>query len=213
MSKLLAPFVPFVTEEMYQNLKTEEEKESVHLEDYPELGDKYLNEKLTRKMKEVREVCTLGQSARVESSLKVRQPLASVKIKGTKLDQNLLEVIEDELNVEEVEIVDELPEKDYWNIQESKFVSVALNTRLTPELQKKGLYRDLVRKIQRARKKAGLKIGELVEIEVKSSNNKAVELIEEENESLKEDVYAKSLKAKKVEKKKGEAEISVTIKE
>jgi isoleucyl-tRNA synthetase len=211
MSKLLAPFVPFVSEEMFLNLKTEDEAESVHLTNYPELGEKFLNEKLMRKMKEVREIAKLGQSARVEASIKVRQPLAELRIKGSVLENNLLEIVKDELNVEKAAVVEELPEKKYWNTQESKFVSVALNTRLTPELQKKGLFRNLVRKIQRARKKAGLKIGEPANIKVSSFKEGVVDLVNEENDKLKEAVYAQTLDAKTHEKAQGQPEISVTI--
>jgi isoleucyl-tRNA synthetase len=196
---------------MYSNLRTDDEAESVHLEDFPELEDKYIDEKLMKKMAEVREVCTLGQSARVESSLKVRQPLASIKMKGVSLDDELLDVVKEELNVQEAEVVEELPDGAEWNQQEGKYVSVTLNTRLTEELKKEGLFRDVVRKIQHARKKAGLKIGEPASIKVSAVSSEVAELVDEKNEEFKEAVYAQSLESTTHKREKGKAEISVTI--
>ncbi len=211
LCKVLAPFTPFIADEMYSNLRMDNDTESVHLEDFPEFDDKFMDEKLMKKMAEVREICTLGQSARVESSLKVRQPLAAIRIKGLSLEDELLDVVKEELNVQEAETVDELPEGAEWNQQEGKYVSVALNTRLTEELKKEGLFRDVVRKIQHARKKAGLKIGEPASIKVSAVSKEVVELIDEKNEEFKEAVYAQTLESTTHKREKGKAEISVTI--
>src|SRR5258708_24946410 len=93
LSKLLAPFMPFISEEMYRNLT---EDESVHLTDYP-LGDKsLLNEKLVADMKKVREIVELGHAKRKEAEIKLRQPLGSVTYTiSDKLDSALEQIIAD----------------------------------------------------------------------------------------------------------------------
>jgi isoleucyl-tRNA synthetase len=112
-AKIVAPFVPFIADTIWQNLAGvfgERAVESVHLCDYPVANSQQIDADLSRRMALVREIASLGRSARMENRLKVRQPLASVKvILVDNQDQPWLEahdaILKDELNVKRVEYV------------------------------------------------------------------------------------------------------------
>lgn len=110
--RLIAPFVPFIAEELWQNLAVavfgDQVCESVHLCDYPESVIELVDESLSTHMAAVRELVSLGRSARMSAKLKIRQPLARVEIvvaDRTQLPwlQQHSELIAEELNVKEVE--------------------------------------------------------------------------------------------------------------
>ena len=106
-AKVAAPFVPFITEEMWQNLKTDEDKESVHLEDYPVYNEKFHDENLEFKMSTVQKAISMGRSLRNQFNLKNRQPLSSVALVTRKAEektvlQEMLDSIKEELNVKNV---------------------------------------------------------------------------------------------------------------
>lgn len=144
LSKLLAPFTPFIAEEMYKNLTGEE---SVHLADFPK--SKKISSDLIDQMQLVRNICEQGHAQRKLNNLKVRQPLAKITI-DKDLSEDLLQLIKDELNVKEV----------------IKGDKIELNIRLTPELEAEGKARDLIRDIQDARKTAGTALDEKVVVEL-----------------------------------------------
>ena len=105
--KLIAPIVPFISDEIYINLTN---NKSVHLEDYPLCQEEYINDKLEEKMDLVRELITLGRNAREEANIKVRQPIKEVIIdyKQENTIGNLKDLIKEELNVKEVVFEKEL---------------------------------------------------------------------------------------------------------
>lgn len=110
-SQVAAPFIPFITEEMWQNLKTKEDKESVHLSDYPVYNEKWHNEELEFKMATVQKAVSMGHSLRNTFNLKNRQPLASVAlVTRNENEKNVLcemeDTIREELNVKKVEFHD-----------------------------------------------------------------------------------------------------------
>ncbi len=152
-SKLLAPFMPFLAEEIYKNLT---DKESVHLEDYPVADKNLIDEKVSNEMNFVRQVVTLGLAIRAKNSLKVRQPLSELRIANCELRimEELLNLIKDELNVKDVEFVDKIKEKDGWILEEDSKIKIALNIKITNELKLEGCARELVRHIQVMRKEA-----------------------------------------------------------
>ncbi len=109
LSKILAPFMPYLSEEIYRNLT---EEESVHLADWPEANESLIDEKLNEEIHLVRAIVNLGHSVRAKKKIKVRQPLAKVGIALPKgVDQELVEmqrdVILEELNVKDLEIIKE----------------------------------------------------------------------------------------------------------
>jgi isoleucyl-tRNA synthetase len=144
LSKLLAPFMPFLAEEIYQKVKGSDGKESVHLENWVEV--KEVNQKVLEDMAEARKVVTLALEARAKANQKIRQPLQKLSIKSELLKGNteLLDVIRDEVNVKEV-ISDTSIENE-----------VDLDTTITPELKLEGQARELLRALQDMRKKMGL---------------------------------------------------------
>ncbi len=110
ISKLIAPFVPFFSEEMYQNLvvrpKLEGARESVHLDDYPDVDEAAIDAALAHQMRAAREVVSLGLGVRTVNKLKVRQPLARVDVVFNDAElaggaEAHVELIKDELNVHE----------------------------------------------------------------------------------------------------------------
>lgn len=106
-TKVAAPFIPFITEEMWQNLRTAEDKESVHLEDYPVYNEKFRDEKLEFRMTTVQKAVSMGRSLRNEYNIKNRQPLSEVAIvtrntEERKVLEEMKDTITEELNVKTV---------------------------------------------------------------------------------------------------------------
>ena len=101
ISKLIAPIVPFISEELFRSLTDEE---SVHLADFPQFDEEKINDKIENRMDLVRDLVTLGRAAREEAKIKVRQPLSKVIIDGKykKIISDLSDLIIEELNVKEV---------------------------------------------------------------------------------------------------------------
>lgn len=169
LSKIMAPFTPFLSEDLYQKLKSKgEDKESVHLEDWPKKVEnrKLKEEGLIDDMEKIREIVSLGLEARAKVNIKVRQPLASFKIKSnilnSKFGEQMIDLIKDELNVKEIIFDSNISNK------------VELDTSITSELKEEGSLRDLIRSIQDLRKKSALnpsdKIILLVQAEEKAEN-------------------------------------------
>ena len=103
LCKVAAPFTPFIAEEIYRNLKGAGDPESVHLCDFPTANAGARDLALERDMSAVQTIVKLGRQLRVDNNLKVRQPLAKIRVAGanTRLDDLIL----DELNIKEVEYV------------------------------------------------------------------------------------------------------------
>lgn len=156
-AKVAAPFIPFVAEEVYQTVKEEGDVESVHLCDWPEVS--HIEEKVLQNMELVRGVVKLGLDARQKSGIKVRQPLQSFTI-TEKLDEEYLEILKDELNVKEVLLGKEN----------------SLDTFVTPELEREGKYREILRAIQSLRKDTGLSPEDLITLTISNNTKEVVEL-------------------------------------
>mgnify|MGYP006281928139 CR=1 FL=1 len=108
-TKLAAPFIPFVTEAIYRNLRTPHMPESVHLCDLPEVDDRHLDADLSRQMADVMTAVSLGRHLRTQSGLRVRQPLQSAVLVSADPDvqkhlNGMRDVIGEELNVKTVEV-------------------------------------------------------------------------------------------------------------
>jgi isoleucyl-tRNA synthetase len=110
LSKVMAPFVPFMAENIYQNLVRNFDETaplSVHLCKFPEADEKYIDKGLEKGMTDVLKVVVLGRAARNKANIKNRQPLPRLIYNGKNdLSQDLKELVEDELNVKNVEIND-----------------------------------------------------------------------------------------------------------
>ncbi len=107
LTKLIAPVVPFISEEIYTALTN---KESVHLAKFPKCDDKLIDEKIEEKMDLVRDLISLGRNVREETKIKVRQPISEAILDGKNKNiiGDLTELIKEELNVKEIKFVDDL---------------------------------------------------------------------------------------------------------
>ncbi len=157
LSKTMAPFTPFIAEEIYRTVNGE--KESVHLEEWPTSWVTPVEDMaLISDMLETRRVVSLALEARAKAGIKVRQPLQNLVVKSTVLQgkQGCIDLIADETNIKEIlfdaEIVDE----------------VVLDTEITLDLREEGSLRELIRFVQELRKKAGLKPGDLTTLLVEA---------------------------------------------
>jgi isoleucyl-tRNA synthetase len=174
LAKLLAPLAPFVSEEIYQNLVKSvnpDAPESIHLTDFPVEDGSVIDEKLIDATRSIITVCSLGRAARAKAGIKVRQPLAKVLIKPNSEYEakgiNLLsEQILDELNVKEVEIVQDISQYSggAYTVMEEGGIWVAVDTKLTPELEAEGFAREVVRRLQVMRRNAGFEIADHIDV-------------------------------------------------
>ena len=152
-AKVVAPFVPFLAEELWQNMTGGEEGESVHLLDYPTNTE--VDQKVLDDMARCREIIKEGLALRMERNdeygqIKVRQPLASLKYDGEKLDDFYEQIIAEEVNVKKV----------------AHGKKLELDKKLTDELREEGFVRELIRFVQSARKKAGLNVDDRIKLSV-----------------------------------------------
>ena len=178
LAKILAPFTPFLAEELYQKMTGEEfdssVTESVHLLNWPEAGE--IDQKVLEKMARTREIITEGLALRMnksenEEQIKVRQPLAEYIYEGEPLDEYYEQIIADEVNVKSVRA----GEKAY------------LDKHLTEELLEEGFIRELIRFVQAARKKAGLEVDDRIKLSIDT------EISEDWQDVLKSEVLAVEL--------------------
>ena len=143
LAQVLAPFTPFLAEELYQKLTG---GESVHLLDWPATG--HVNELVVKDMETVRDYVNQALSIRAKEKLKIRQPLASVTVPTLGEFVDFADILTEELNVKAVKQGEEL----------------ALDLQLTDELKREGLMREVIRHIQNARKQAGLNVDDHISL-------------------------------------------------
>jgi len=193
LSKLLAPFAPFIAESVYLNLGTSEE--SVHLADWPEFEEKLIDKKILAEMAQARKVAEMGLAMRAEACIKVRQPLSKLKMVGIKLTPELVGIIAEELNVKNIETQDfalaQLNED--WISKEDNGVTVALNIALTLELKKEGLLREIIRTINQMRKENNLTIKDRVAVRYQTEDEMLLKVLSDFGEEIKKSVLAERL--------------------
>ncbi|HET6477923.1 MAG TPA: isoleucine--tRNA ligase [Dehalococcoidales bacterium] len=168
LSKLLAPFIPFVAEEMYQNLVcsvSPDQPESVHLADFPVADMDKINQHLADDIRLVMQVSSLGRAARSEAGIKVRQPLSRLLVKVAserhkRALKHLAPQVLEEVNVKALDVVDDMPVTKHkeWPLASEGDVMVMLDTDITTELAAEGMARELVRRLQMMRRSAGFEI-------------------------------------------------------
>jgi isoleucyl-tRNA synthetase len=158
LSKLLAPFTPFLADELYQNLVgsvSADAPESVHLTDFP-LADKgKIDQRLMADTKLVMKISSLGRADRNEKGIKVRQPLPSVVLTvPSSSEKEVLERLGDQ-------ILEELNVKHFTVDIDAKLgLSAKMDANLTPELKAEGMAREIVRRLQAMRRSAGFDIAD-----------------------------------------------------
>jgi len=159
LAKIMAPITPVISEDIYLMLAKSKTElpESVHLNNWPKPGLKP-DEKLDEKMRQTRKITSLALEKREKSKIPVRQVLSSVEVTGIKLSKDYLDIIKNEINVKKVVL------------KPGKKVSVKLSTKITRELLKEGISRDLIRKINDFWKKLNLTISNRIVLYVETSD-------------------------------------------
>ena len=171
LSKLLAPFMPFLAEEMYRNLVLTaypDAPESVHLADFPKADESLIDENLATDIRLAMKVSSLGRAARALTAIKVRQPLAAavIRVRSAAEKKGLMrseDQILEELNVKTLAFADEIQSTASISaFSEEGELGVAVDTNITEELAKEGLTREIVHRLQTMRKTAGFEIADYI---------------------------------------------------
>jgi len=152
LSRITAPFIPFLSEEITQRLG---DKKSVHLQDWPKANAKMINKKLEEGMTKVREIVALSLAERAKAGIKVRQPLLSLQLPKSKsqMPKEMLDLVKEEVNVKKITFGKTLK----------------LDIKITPELKEEGIIREIIRNIQEMRKRAKLKPQDEIQVRYSSS--------------------------------------------
>lgn len=187
LALILAPFVPFLAEELWSKMVNDG---SVHLKDWPEAGE--IDKDLIAKMAEVRGYVNEALALRAKNGMKIRQPLASVKVPKNADTFDFTPILMEELNVKAVEYGGEEVDFDF---------------ELTPELRAEGLMREIIRHIQATRKKAGLNVDDRIELNFTSENTEVLDAFKKFEQEISKEVLAT-----KVEISEGELDFAQTVK-
>jgi isoleucyl-tRNA synthetase len=173
LSQLMAPFAPFIAEELYRNLCGSFDppaRESVHLTDFPVADEAKINDRLGRDVEVAMKISSLGRAARAKARIKVRQPVAkALVIIETEDEKEALEKLAnevmEEVNVKELVVLTEAKEREKfssgmpgYSVAGEDRYWVAIDIELTPGLVAEGISRELVRYLQNMRRNAKLSI-------------------------------------------------------
>jgi len=188
LSKVMAPFTPFMAEKIWFTVTGN--KESVHLQKWPEINDKMIDDKVINDMDTARKVVEMGLALRAEFGVKVRQPLSRLTAFSLQLADDLKQVICDELNVKNVEIVKDVEVVENLKIKEDAGMKVGLDIEITAELKKEGLVREIVRTINQMRKEQKMTIQDRVVVEYLTEDEILKSVFVEYVEEIKKSVLA-----------------------
>ncbi len=187
LAKLIAPYTPFLAEEMYQNLVRpvdSEAPESVHLASFPTAAPELIDESLMSATRLAMRLSSLGRDARSRAAKKVRLPLQRALIRTREPSEighieDIKEQLLDELNIKEIQLLDSKDEfytkaldaagkkrsvrmEDFQVVLEGGYM-VAIDTKVTPQLAQEGMARELVHRIQNMRRTAGFQVTDRID--------------------------------------------------
>ena len=190
LSKLMAPFMPFISDEIYRNLTG---NESVHLKYFPKADESLIDEKLNEEMEIVRRIVSEGLQIRAKAGIKVRQPLADLRFKTYNLGREFLDIIKEEVNVKEA-IFDE-----------DIVGEISMNTEITEDLRLEGQAREIIRSIQEMRKEAGYEVDNRISV----GYNGMEKVFERFGNLISKEVLANKIESEKLESPDLEKEFAV----
>ncbi len=191
-AQAVAPFVPFMAEELYQKLTG---GESVHLTNWPEVG--YVNELVLGRMARTRDIIEQGLSLRMykdehEPQIKVRQPLSKLTYSGEKLGDFYESIIAEEVNVKHVAYEEATEAVTTDGV---KAIVVTLDKTITPELRREGLAREVIRHVQAARKNAGLNVDDHIALSLTTNDEELAKAVAEHAETIAAETLADTITA------------------
>lgn len=155
LSLVMAPSMPFYADYLWGRVREEDDAESVHLADWPEVKD--TDPVVLGEMSLVREFVTAALEARIKAGIKVRQPLAKITL-NIEMEPEYASIIADEVNIKEVVFDANATER------------VELDTKITPELKMEGDARDFIRAVQELRKQKGLAPQDRISLKIQTSD-------------------------------------------
>lgn len=170
LSVVMAPFAPFLAEELYQKMGGG--NESVHLLSWP--NNEIIDEAILNEMATVRDYVNQALSIRAAERVKIRQPLASITVPSAGKAVDFGDILKEELNVKKVVVGD----------------SLNLDLDITPELKREGLIREVIRHVQSARKDAGLKVDDRINVSLVTKGPELKLAIDEFAEIIKQETLA-----------------------
>lgn len=180
LAHVMAPFTPFLAEELYKNLTG---GESVHLQKWPEVG--HVNEQVVKEMDAIRLAVNEGLSLRSRAQIKTRQPLAELTVRGGEdLGPNAslyLDVLAEEVNVKKIS----------WN--NGGDYEVELDLKLSDELISEGIAKEIVRLVQSARKEAGLEVDDRISLNLQTDEADSLEAISTYKKYISDETLSKEL--------------------
>ncbi len=186
LSLVLAPFTPFLAEELYQHLTG---GESVHLLDWP--TENPVDERVLADMRRTRELIAGGLALRMERSddygqIKIRQPLSYASYTGERLGSYYEKIMQEELNVKRVSWVEDLAKYQVSGVVNEAETEawLELDKHLTPELEAEGLSREVIRVVQKARKDAGLSVDDRILLTLSTDDTKLNSAIDTWSDSI-----------------------------
>ena len=188
LSKVAAPFTPFIAEKIYQALVGN--SSSVHLEKWPDTTRR-IDEKVLEEMIMVRKIVEMGLSLRAEAGIKVRQVLQEFSVQGFKLSDEAAKILKEELNVNKVMTGNVADPR--WVTKTEGDIKVALDTEITAKLKKQGLVREIIRTINQTRKEMKLTVEDRIEVLYDTADESLLEVLNVSTEEIKKGVLAKSL--------------------
>lgn len=180
LSRLLAPFMPLLAEEIYLGVTTGIKKQSVHLESFPMLSEfshiytQSMNQELINNMQKIREVASIGNSLRKEQNIPVKQPLSTMYV-SVDLNQNLLDLLKEELNVKQIILQKPTNENSNIVVKEENEIYVAFDTTIDQDLELERMAREFIREIQKLRKQANVAWDQKIKLQY--INDKKIELM------------------------------------
>lgn len=208
LSKLLAPFTPFIAEEIYRNLT---QGPSVHLADWPAISNEKQENKLLGDMEKTRKTVEIGHALRAAAILKVRQPLGRMTViwNGQKPTAELIEIILDELNVKSFEgkPPEYLKKVEGFVFASQEGIEVGIDTNISRGLKLEGIAREIIRQVQQLRKSAKAKISDSIEIFYDTAIIDFDEAVQKFGQIIKSETLAKEIAKKWPEETDAEVEI------